>query len=87
MLLQATFLEILSKATNTSVLPEEVKNGVLLHRFIDHFTDTTELNQATRDKLRPHCGKYGGVAMDLIHDRLLGNDLAMIGQINRLRSL
>ncbi|MGB0423439.1 MAG: ACP phosphodiesterase [Flavobacteriales bacterium] len=65
------FLGDFVKGNKHLLLPEEVKNGVLLHRFIDDYTDTSELNQSTRDMLRPHCGKYGGVAMDLIHDRCL----------------
>lgn len=65
------FLGDFVKGNKYLLLPEQVKNGVLLHRFIDHFTDTTELNDATRAKLRPQCGKYAGVAMDLIHDHCL----------------
>ena len=70
-LVVGNFLGDFVKGNKHLLLPEKIKNGVLLHRFIDHYTDTSELNQSTRDKLRPICGKYGGVAMDLIHDHCL----------------
>lgn len=52
-------------------LPERVKQGVLLHRQIDQFTDEHPIVKQTRIRLRPHFGKYAVVASDLYYDHFL----------------
>lgn len=52
-------------------LPERIRQGVLLHRKIDHFTDTHSVVASTRSRLRPHFGKYSVVASDVFYDHFL----------------
>lgn len=51
--------------------PQDVYRGIVLHRFIDDFTDHFPGNAPTKQRLRPVTGKFAGVAMDLIHDHCL----------------
>jgi len=51
--------------------PENIKIGLLHHRFIDSYTDTHEVNLAAKKKLYPQIGKYAGVALDIYYDHFL----------------
>ena len=50
---------------------EIVQKGILLHRFIDEYTDHHELVKAQKMQLRPHFRKYAGVALDVYFDYFL----------------
>jgi acyl carrier protein phosphodiesterase len=52
--------------------PDEIKKGILLHRSIDHFTDT---NPNAREAMKPFkqdYGRYSGIIVDIIFDHFLG---------------
>jgi acyl carrier protein phosphodiesterase len=51
--------------------PNEVQNGILLHRFIDSFTDEHPVSLALRAELRAVCGRYAGIAVDMVYDYAL----------------
>ena len=51
--------------------PTTIQHGILLHRFIDDFTDNHELVIELRAILRPELGKYAGVALDVLFDHAL----------------
>lgn len=52
-------------------LPEGVREGVMLHRHIDSFTDSHEINAEMRKLFYPTAGKYAGVVLDVFYDHLL----------------
>lgn len=52
----------------------EDRKGILLHRFIDTYTDTHESALIVRRKLAVKMGLYAPVALDLIFDHLLARD-------------
>jgi len=53
------------------LFPDKVVNGVMLHRHIDHFTDThPEVLKSTR-KLRRRHKKYAPVVIDVFYDFIL----------------
>lgn len=56
--------------------PENISNGMVLHRFIDSFTDQHEISVQMREKLRPYCGRYAGIALDMIYDYYLAKQWA-----------
>ncbi|MDP4587338.1 MAG: ACP phosphodiesterase [Flavobacteriales bacterium] len=60
------------KGRHFEYFPKPIYNGIVLHRFIDDYTDHFPANEATKELLRPITGKFAGVAMDLIHDHCLG---------------
>ncbi len=48
-----------------------IQQGIVLHRFIDDFTDTHELTLRSRERLYSYFGKYAGVVQDVFYDHFL----------------
>lgn len=48
-----------------------VKDGIVMHREIDRFTDAHPVVEAARERLRPHFRKYAGVVIDVYFDHFL----------------
>ncbi len=53
------------------MLEKNVQTGVLLHRFIDNFTDTHPSMLALKEKMHPTLGKFSGVVLDVLLDHVL----------------
>lgn len=51
--------------------PANVRCGILLHRFIDDFTDHHPLVREATGMLKDDFGRYSGVLTDIIFDHLL----------------
>jgi acyl carrier protein phosphodiesterase len=51
--------------------PERFRAGIVLHRKVDAFTDDHPLVLESVARLRPACGRYAAVALDVIYDHLL----------------
>ncbi|MFZ1688075.1 MAG: ACP phosphodiesterase [Flavobacteriales bacterium] len=62
------------KGRDLSAHHPEVEQGIRLHRRIDSFTDQHPITATGRHRVRAHCGKYAGVALDLFYDHLLASD-------------
>ncbi len=54
--------------------PEEVKNGILLHRQIDSFTDAHSVYRKSKHRLHEKYGHYSGVIMDILYDHFLAKN-------------
>lgn len=54
--------------------PERVKQGILLHRFIDSTTDQHPLCLQLRALIRPQLGLLSPVAMDVFFDHILASN-------------
>ncbi len=52
-------------------LPPDVRQGVLLHRAIDAFTDEHPAVRHSVGLLRARHGRYAGVVLDILYDHLL----------------
>lgn len=50
---------------------DAIKEGILLHRQIDSFTDTHPVGQECRQALPASFGKYRGIVMDMYFDYFL----------------
>lgn len=59
------------KGRNYLNYPEKQKRGILLHRFIDSYTDQHEDTRLMLKILRPNLGKLAGVALDVFNDHFL----------------
>lgn len=53
--------------------PEKIRQGILLHRQIDSFTDSHPLVLDTVAMLRPEFGRYSGIIADVFFDHLLAS--------------
>ena len=50
-----------------------LQTGIRMHRRIDSYTDNHPLTLKGRERLRQHCGKYAGVALDLFYDHAIAS--------------
>ena len=53
--------------------PERFRAGIALHRRVDSLTDDHHLVLGSVARIRPACGRYAPVALDVIFDYLLAN--------------
>lgn len=56
------------------VFPPEIKAGIMLHRFIDNYTDTHAVIGNAKKILAPYFGKYNSVVLDIYMDHFLAKD-------------
>ena len=61
------------KGNDWKKLPGRLGNGVVLHRLIDSFTDEHPETNELMEIVRPCCGRYAGIAIDMIYDHLLAS--------------
>jgi acyl carrier protein phosphodiesterase len=54
--------------------PFEIAQGILMHRFIDSYTDTHPNVLKCTKILRPHISKFSPVALDVFFDYFLAKD-------------
>lgn len=52
----------------------EIVQGIELHRSIDEFTDSHEVVQESKNRLRPKYRHYSGVIVDMFYDHLLAKN-------------
>ena len=51
--------------------PEEVKQGIMLHRKIDSFTDSHAITRASKKVIAEKYGLYAGIVVDIFYDHFL----------------
>ncbi len=56
-----------------------LQRGIRMHRMIDSYTDNHPLTLIGRERLRAHCGKYAGVALDLFYDHVIASQWGLLG--------
>jgi acyl carrier protein phosphodiesterase len=54
--------------------PEEIRQGIMLHRHIDTFTDAHPLVREACALLRPYFGRYTGIFLDVFYDYFLAKN-------------
>lgn len=54
--------------------PDEVKEGILLHRQIDTFTDAHPVFRKSKHRLHEAYGHYSGVIVDILYDHFLAKN-------------
>ena len=57
------------KTTKLSSFSEGVQDGILMHRAIDHFTDTHPIVRKSKERLFPKYSHYSAVLVDMFYDR------------------
>jgi acyl carrier protein phosphodiesterase len=51
-----------------------LRNGIRLHREIDHYTDTHPVARQSRERLMPVFHKFSGVIVDIFYDHYLARN-------------
>ena len=54
--------------------PDELRKGILLHRYIDTFTDAHPIYRKSKHRLHEKYGHYSGVIMDIVYDHFLAKN-------------
>ena len=54
--------------------PEQIQKGILLHRFIDFYTDQHPVFRQTKHRLHENYGHYSGVITDMYYDYFLAKN-------------
>lgn len=62
------------KGSKLHIYPENIKNGILLHRFIDSFTDKNTYTFDSKSLFAPKYRKYAGVVIDIVYDHFLASN-------------
>jgi acyl carrier protein phosphodiesterase len=62
------------KGNDYNNYPIEIKNGILLHRKIDSFTDSHSIVKHSKSFLQPKYHKYSGVIIDIFYDHFLSTE-------------
>ncbi len=65
------------KGNDFNAYTPNIRKGILLHRWVDSFTDTHELVKELRAEYRPKLGLYSGVLIDLVFDYFLAKDFQL----------
>lgn len=61
-----------------------VREGIVLHRAIDDFTDHHPRHRESRQRLHPRYGHYAGVMIDIYYDHFLARNWSNYSQIDLL---
>ncbi len=59
------------KGSAFHIYPDKIKEGILLHRFIDTFTDKNKYTLEAKALFTPKYRKYSGIVMDILYDHFL----------------
>ncbi|WP_374173335.1 ACP phosphodiesterase [Flavobacterium tructae] len=54
--------------------PEDVQKGILLHRFIDTYTDSHDIFRQSTKRLHEKYHHYAGVIVDIVYDHFLAKN-------------
>ena len=54
--------------------PEDVQKGILLHRFIDTYTDSHDIFRQSTKRLHEKYHHYSGVIVDIVYDHFLAKN-------------
>jgi len=74
LLMVGNFIGDYVKGNQYNSFPDQIRQGILFHRAIDHFTDQNEHWLAIRELLRPFYHRYAGVVADIFIDHFLAKN-------------
>lgn len=70
------------RGNNYENYPLAIKNGILLHRSIDSYTDMHPVYRQSKHRLHEKYGHYSGVIMDIFYDHFLAKNWATYSNEN-----
>jgi len=62
------------KGNSYTRFPEGVQDGIMLHRFIDDYTDNHEVFRSSKKRLQAKYDKFSGVIVDIYYDHFLAKN-------------
>jgi acyl carrier protein phosphodiesterase len=64
------------------IYPDRIKEGILLHRYIDSFTDSNKNTIEAKKLFAPKYRKYSGIIIDIIYDHFLAGNWEQFSSIH-----
>lgn len=64
------------------IYPDKIKEGILLHRYIDTFTDKNKYTSEAKLLFAPKYRKYSGIIIDIIYDHFLAGNWEQFSSIH-----
>lgn len=64
------------------IYPEKIKQGILLHRFIDSFTDQNTYTLDAKQIFAPKYRKYAGIVIDIVYDHFLATNWSKYSDVS-----
>ena len=77
-LLVGNFIGDYVKGNKYRSYSDEIAKGILLHRYIDSFTDQHIKHRAAKLYFKEEFGHYSGIIIDFIYDHFLAKKLAPV---------
>ena len=70
------------RGSDRKLISKSVQCGILMHQFVDRFTDTHVLVKTSKDRLKNHFRLFSGVLVDVYYDHFLAKDFENIANIS-----
>ena len=70
------------KGSDRKFVSKGVQSGILMHRFVDQFTDTHALVKKSKDRVKKHVRLFSGVLVDVFYDHFLAKDFEHVASIS-----
>ncbi len=70
------------KGFDRKFVSKGIQSGILMHRFVDQFTDTHALVKTSKDRVKNHFRLLSGVLIDVFYDHFLAKDFELIANIS-----
>ncbi len=67
------------------IYPDKIKEGILLHRYIDTFTDKNRHTSEAKFFFAPKYRKYSGIIIDIIYDHFLASNWEQFSSISLIQ--
>ncbi len=75
------FIADFVKGKKKDEYPDEIRKGIELHRFIDHFTDHHEVVLNSIRRIHDRQEKYSGVVVDILYDHFLAANFSDYSEV------
>jgi acyl carrier protein phosphodiesterase len=70
------------RGSDRKFVPKGVQSGILMHQFVDQFTDTHVLVKTSKERVKNHFRLLSGVLVDVFYDHFLAKDFELIANIS-----
>ncbi|MFO7827019.1 MAG: ACP phosphodiesterase [Bacteroidales bacterium] len=67
------------------IYPDKIKEGILLHRYIDTFTDKNKYTSEAKLLFAPKYRKYSGIIIDIIYDHFLASNWEQYSSVSLIQ--
>ncbi len=84
-ILVGNFIGDYVKGHDYILYPKKIRQGILLHRSIDSFTDKHSITRSCKAYIREEYGKYSGIVIDIFYDHFLAVNWSDFSRISLSR--